>query len=162
VAGTIVEGGSLEQKLLFVIGAPILGFTAYLNKQKMFVTLQIVIVIGAILAFFGSLPASLRYAIMVGSGIFGIGYLIKVNYSKEDVWWPLGGLGLLSIAIGLTTNAVAYPLLFNSLLGTGGVLIALYSAIGFFHLKVRIAAIWLILNVIFSINPLRIVFSQIL
>lgn len=162
VVGTLVEGGSLLQKLLFVIGAPVLGFTAYLNKQKMFITLQIVVTIGAILAFFGNLPSFLRYTIMIGSGIIVVGYLIKTNYFKEDVWWPLGGLGLLSIAVGFATNAVAYPILFNLLLGTGGVLVALYSAIGFFHLKVKIAAIWLVLNVIFSINPLIIVFSQIL
>ncbi len=162
VVGTVLEGGSLLQKLLFVIGAPALGFTAYLNKQKMFITLQTVVTIGAILAFFGNLPAILRYVVMVGSGVFGIGYLIKTDYFKEDVWWPLGGLGLLSIAVGFATNTAAYPILFNSLLGAGGVLVALYSAIGFFYFKVRIAAIWLVLNIVFSINPLIIVFSQIL
>ena len=162
VIGTIVEGGSLLQKLLFVIGAPVLGFTAYLNKQKMFITLQIIVSIGAILAFFGDIYTILRYTILVGSAIFAIGYLIKINYYKKDLWWPLGGLGLLSIAVGFATNAIAFPILFNSLLAAGGILVAIYSAIGFFHFKVRIAAIWLILNIIFSINPLRIVFSQIL
>lgn len=161
VLGTLVEGGSLIQKLLFVIGAPVLGFTAYLNKQKMFTTLQAVVTIGAVLAFFGGVPAILKYVIMAGSALFGVGYLIKTNYSKKDVFWPLGGIGLLSIAFGLATNAMAYPVLFNSLLMAGGILIAIYSAIGFFHLKIKIAAIWLVLNIIFATNPAIIVFSRI-
>ncbi len=161
VAGTIVESGSLIQKSLFLIAATGLGFTAYWNKQKMFVTLQVVVIIGAALAFFDWLPPVLKYAMMIGSGLVGIGHLLKTDYSKEDKWWPLGGLGLLGIAIGFATNPVSSPLLFNLLLGSGGLLVALYSAIGFFHLKVRIAAIWLVLNVIFSINPLLFVFSRI-
>lgn len=160
VWGTIFESGSLIQKLLFVIGAPILGFTAHLNKQKMFAVLQAVVTIGAVLAFFDWLPSVLKYAVMLGSGLAGVGHLLKTDYSRDDPWWPLGGLGLLSIAIGFATNPVARPLLFNFLLGAGGLLVALYSAIGFFHLKVRIAAIWLVLNVIFSINPLLFVFSR--
>jgi hypothetical protein len=162
VIGTIVEGGSLLQKLLIVIGAPVLGYSAYLNKQKMFLTLQTVATIGAILAFFNNLPILLRYIIMVGSGIIGIGYLIKTNYLKEDSWWPLGGLGLLSIAVGFATDALSYPILFNSLLGFGGILVAIYSAVGFFHLKVKIAIIWFVLNIMFSITPMIIIFSQII
>lgn len=161
VIGTAVEPGSLLQKIIFVIGAPVLGFTAHLNGQKMFAVLQVVVAIGAVLAFFDWLPPVLKYAIMIGSGLAGVGHLLKINYSKEDMWWPLGGLGFLSIAAGFATSPVASPLLFNFLLGAGGLLVALYSAIGFFHLKVRIAAIWLVLNVIFSINPLLFVLSRI-
>ena len=136
IMGTVVEGGSLLQKLLFVIGALILGFVAYLDKQKMLLTLEIIVIIGVV-------------------------YLIRIKFSKEDVWWPIGGAGLLFLAVGLATDAVSSPILFNSLLGIGGILIAIYSAIGFFYLRVKIAIIWLILNLIFVINPLIIVFSRI-
>jgi hypothetical protein len=34
------------------------------------------------------------------------------------------------------------------------VLVAAYSAIGYFHLRFRIAFIWLALNILFVINPL--------
>jgi len=158
VLGTLVTGGSSLQKWLFIIGAPTLGLTALWNKQKMFVTLQTVITVGAILAFF-NLHYLPKYTIMSGSGIIGVAYLTLAGYSKEDPWWPLAGLGLLAIAVGFATNPVAYPILFNALLGFGGILVALYSAIGLLFLKVRIAAIWLVLNIIFAINPLRIVFS---
>jgi len=155
VIGTFMPGGSLQQKVLFVIGAPTLGLTAYLNKQKMFTVLQAVVTMGAILGFFSTAPAILRYAIMLGSAALGIGYLIKVNYSKEDKWWPIGGLGLLGFAFSFATNAIAYPVMFNLLIIIGGILMAIYSAIGLFKLKVKIAAIWLILNILLIINPLR-------
>lgn len=161
IAGTIVQGGSLLQKSLSLVGATMLAFTAYLNKQKMFIVIQIIVSIGAILAFFSSLPDILRYSLLLGGVIFGIGYLIKIKYSKEDAWWPLGGLGLLFIAVGFATNAVVHPILFNSLLAVGGILVALYSAVGFFHFKVRIAIIWLVLNIIFGIIPLITILSQI-
>ena len=158
ILGTLVEGGSLFQKLLFVIGAPFLGFAAYLNKQKMFTSLQIVVTIGAILAFCSFLLPLSKYIILVGAGIISIGYLVKTKFSREDPFWTIGGTGLLGLAFGLATDAVCFPILFNSLLVIGGVLIAVYSAIGFFWLKVKISLIFLILNVIFIINPLRIIF----
>ena len=161
IAGTIVGGGSLLQRLLFVVGVPILGLTAYFNKQNMFAILQLVATIGAILAFFsGILPPILNSIIMLGSGIIGIGYLIKTKYPKKDRYWLTGSLGLLCIAGGFATDAITHPILFNSLLGVGGILVIIYSALGFFVLKNRIYLLWLILNIVFIINPLRIVFSQ--
>jgi hypothetical protein len=160
VAGTFVEGGSLLQKLFFLFGAPALAFTAFLNKQKMFMMIHIIVTIGSVLAFFTDIPYILRYSVLIGSGLLGIGYLVKIRYSKEDSWWPLGGLGLLSIAVGFATNAAAYPILFNFLLAFGGILVAAYSAVGFFRLKIRIAAIWLVLNMIFSVSPVIFVLSS--
>lgn len=155
VIGTFMPGGSLQQKVLFVIGAPTLGLTAHLSKQKMFTVLQAVVTMGALLGFFSTAPAILRYAIMLGSAALGLGYLVRANYSKEDWWWPIGGLGLLGFAFSFATNAIAYPTIFNLLIIFGGALMAIYSAIGFFKLKVKIAAIWLILNILLTINPLR-------
>ena len=158
VAGTIAESGSLLQKILFVVGAPVLGITAYLSKQKMFAILQAVATIGAALAFLMVMP-ELRYAIMLGAAAIGIGYLIKSNHYEKDKWGILGTIGLVLIAIGFATNPLQYPRLFGFLLGFGGMLIAVYSAIGFFHYKIRISLIWLILNVMFSINQILLFLS---
>ncbi len=153
VSGTVSESGSILQKILFVTGATILGITAYLNKQKMFVVLQAVATIGAILAFFPDLP-EIKYALMVGSAIIGIVYLSTTGYYKQDEWGILGSIGLVLVAIGFATNPVRYPTIFGFLLGFGGIAIAAYSAIGFFKYKVKISLIWLVLNIIFSINPI--------
>lgn len=154
ILGTITEGGSLLQKILFVIGAPVLGITAYLNKQKMFAVLQSLITVGALLAFFSNILSELKYVIMFGAATLGIGYLVKTKHYSKDPFGILGSLGLAFIAIGFATNPVQFPRIFGFLLGAGGISVAIYSAISFFHYKIRISIIWLILNVIFSINPI--------
>ena len=154
VTGTLSEGGSTIQKILFVIGAPALGITAFMDKQKMFTALQTVATIGAVLAFFPEFPETLKYAVLLGAGIIGIFYLLKTRYYKEDRFGWLGSVGLLSIAAGFATNAVTYPVLFSVFLGAGGLIVALYSALNFYHYRVKIALIWIVLNILFSINPI--------
>ena len=162
IVGAIIEGGCLLQKILFLSGVLTLGLAACLNKQKMFIVMQIVLSIGAVLAFCGWLSLFLRYFIMSGASLIGIFYLIKINFSKKDAWWPLGGMGLLILAVGLATDAINFPILFNSLLLGGGILIATYSAIEYFCFKVKLAIIFLILNLIFSINPLIIILTRLI
>lgn len=161
VIGTFLEGGSLLQKILFLIGALALTVMAYTNKQKMFLVIEIVVSLSAILAFW-DIWSLIKYLIFIGGSIIGIGYLLKIKYSQQDKWWFIGGLGLLLIAAGFATNPITYPILFNVFLGLGGIFVALYSALGLFLLKVRIAAIWLILNIFFSINPMIIILSKLL
>jgi|SRR3989339_1002339 len=159
VAGTFLQGGSLAQKLCFLIGAAVLTGIAYINKQKMYVMLEIVISISATIAFW-DVSELWKYIIFVGAGIIGVWYLIQIKFAKEDKYWPIGGLGLLLIAAGLATSAAMHPMLFNAFLGLGGIFISIYSAVGLFYYKVKIAALWLILNIFFSLNPMMIVFSK--
>ncbi|MDO8554292.1 MAG: hypothetical protein Q7S22_05770 [Candidatus Micrarchaeota archaeon] len=156
VAGTLSESGSLLQKFLFLIGAPILGITAYVDKQKMFTTLQVIASLGALIAFFPNLSDAVRYGLMIGGTAIALFYLIKIKYFKEDNWGWLGSVGLICIAFGFATNANLSPLWFGLFLGAGGLLVAAYSTISLFHYKIKIALIWLILNIIFSINPILI------
>jgi len=161
VAGTLAEGGSLLQKILFLIGAPALGITAYVDKQKMFTVLQAVATLGAVLAFFPSVSEAARYCLMGAVAIVGLAYLVRRGYFSSDRWGWLGSAGLILIAMGFATDPVSSPLLFGIFLGVGGLAVAAYSAISFFHYKVRIAVMWLVLNVIFSINPILIFIKSI-
>jgi hypothetical protein len=154
IVGTFVSGGSLLQKVLFVIGASVLGVVAHLNKQRMFTVLQAVATIGTILAFI-SFGTELKYMIMIASAIIGAGYLAKMGNYSEDKWSILGSLGLILFAIGLATNPLQLPTVWSLAFILGGILVATYSAIGFFKNKVKIAAIWLILNLLLTINPIR-------
>lgn len=160
VIGVFCEGGSLLQKVLFLVGGAILLFTALMNRQKMLITLQFVIVIGAILGFFSLIPTEWKYLIMLLPTIFGVGYLFKIGYFKKDPFGLIGSAGLFCIALGFAVSAVESPVLFNILLGGGGILVAVYSGIEFFHYKVRISLLWVILNVVFAINPLIFLISN--
>ena len=153
VLGTIADGGSQLQKILFILGAPILGITAYADKQKMFTILQSIATLGAILAFFQGFP-TIKYGLMSTAVILGLIYLAKTKYFDTDKWGLVGAVGLVCIAMGFATNAISSPFLFGFFLGIGGLLVAIYSAIQYFHYKIKIALIWVILNIIFSISPL--------
>ncbi len=159
VIGTFLEGGSLIQKAIFLIGAVILTSVAYANKQKMFMIIEMVVSLSSLLALW-NVTAHAKYLIFIGASFLGVGYLIKIKLSKENGWWPIGALGLLLLAAGFATSAVNYPILFNSFLGFGGIIVAIYSAIELFLFKTRIASIWLILNVFFALNPMLIVFHK--
>lgn len=154
VIATLLEGGSDTQKILFLIGVPTLGITAYMDKQKMFTVLQSVVTIGAILAFFPTVSEEIKYVILLGGALLGIVYLFKLKYYKEDKFGWIGTVGLLSIAAGLATNAILHPIWFNFFLGAGGSIVAVYSTLNFFRYKVKIALIWIVLNVLFAINPI--------
>jgi hypothetical protein len=152
IVGTFIEGGSLLQKILFAIGASVLGLVAYFNKQRMLTILQAVATIGAILAFTSLLPA-FKYGLMLGSAVVGVIYLVKKHNYKEDPWSTIASLGLILFAVGLATNPLQSPIVWSLAFIFGGILVAVYSAIGFFKNKIKIAAIWLILNLLLTINP---------
>ena len=124
----------------------------------MFYVLQIVITLGTILAFF-DLSNILNYIILLGTVTIGIWYLRSIQYYKRDAWGVVCTLGLLLIASGFATNAVAYPLYFGLFLGVGALLAALYSFVDFFYRKNSVALIWFILNIAFAIKPLLMVIS---
>src|SRR4030042_4360387 len=134
VTGAFLHGGSLAQKILFLIGALALMLLAYVNRQKMFLVIEIVVVLSAAFAFWDIAPL-IKYLIFVGTSIIGVSYLVKINFSREDKHWPIGAFGLLFLAAGFATNAAVYSVLFNAFLGLGGILVAIYSGIGVFLYK---------------------------
>ncbi len=154
IIASVSESGSLFQKILFAIAAPVLGIVAYINKQKMLLSLQIVLTIASFSAFFGDIQDSFRYVLLVGAAVVCVGYLIKIRYYQKDPWGIVGSIGLLMIATAFATNAIAHLFWFNLLLGIGGLLVALYSGVQFFYYKIQIAIVWCILNIIFAITPL--------
>ena len=81
VIGTLVEGGSLEQKILFLVGASFLITTAFWNRQKMFVALQAVILVGAVLGFFPGVLAGIKFLIMASSAV--VATASKPTYAKK-------------------------------------------------------------------------------
>jgi len=154
IAGTFSVAGSLLQKALFAVGAPLLGVTAYVDKQKMFTALQAVATIGAWMSFFPALPGVAKYAILLSAGIIGIAYLVKGKYYKTDRFGWLGTIGLLCFAAGFATSAAFHTLAFSLLFIAGGTTLAIYSTLNFISYKVRIALIWVVLNALLVLNPL--------
>ena len=59
VLGTFAPAGSLLQKMLFLLPAPVLGYTAYVAGQRMFTALQAVVTVGATARAVAMLPANI-------------------------------------------------------------------------------------------------------
>lgn len=161
IIGVLSEGGSLFQKILFASATPVLGVIAYLNKQKMLVGLQTVLTLSALLALVSEFD-QIRYFLLLGVAVLCIGYLFRIRYYEKDPWGLIGSAGLMLIAVGYVTDATAYPLLFNALLGFGGLMFAIYSGVEFWHYKIRIASLWFILNIVFAIKPLWMVIQLVI
>lgn len=160
ILGVFTQPATLLQKVLFLVGALILAIVALKNNQKMLFVLQILITFGDILAF-SNLGGMLKYAILLGAAVVGIGYLVFIKYYQKDILGLVGTLGLLLLALGFATDATTQPVYFGFLLGSGALIVALYALVDYYYHKNNIAIIWVILNIIFAINPLMLLVSSI-
>jgi len=153
VYGTFLSPGAIEQKICFLVGAFGLTVTAFLNRHKMYSSLQSIVVIGAVLSFFPFIKNEWKYIFMIIPSVVAVLYLLKVKYFSTDKWGVLACVGLLALALGFATDGVEFPVLLNTFLLFAGLVLAIYSAIQVFYYKIKIAWLWLILNAIFAINP---------
>lgn len=160
IAGTVTPQGTVLQRSLFLASASILGVTAYRSGQTMLTILQIVVSISAILAFIPFITVLKRLLLVLGPAIIATAYLIRIEHREADPYWPVGAAGLLLLAGGLSLSGTA-PLMFNLLLAIGAAIIAVYAAIQYIVDDVSIQLIWVLLNVVFMINPLLNVLSAV-
>ncbi len=158
LVGVFSEPASLLQRLLFLIGALMLTMTAYMNRQWTLFVLQIVISMGSLFAFTG-FEDMVRYAVLLGASLAGIIYLRLAKRYDAGLWGMVSSAGLFLVAAGFATDANSHPLFFGLFLGLGSLLVALYSFVDYFCNKDSAAAIWLVLNIVFAINPILMVVS---
>ena len=152
VGGTFFEAGMRLQKYLFLVGAVALGVTAYVNGERMLTTLQIVISLGAVLAFFQHISTWVRLAVLLGPAVFGIGWLLYLDYRDQDRWWLIGGAGLVLLAVAFAISG-SNPFVFNATLALGTGLVLIYSFVSFYVEGVRLQVVWVVLNAVFVLNP---------
>lgn len=153
IAGTVAPQGTVLQRTLFLLSASILAVTAYRSDQTMLTVLQTVVTISAILAFIPGLGLQTRLLLVLGPAIIATGYLIRIGHRDVDPYWPIGAVGLLLLAGGLSLSGTA-PFVFNLLLATGASIISLYATVQYVVDDISIQIIWVLLNIVFMINPL--------
>lgn len=154
VYGMFITAGSLTQKIIFVVGAPVLFVVAAAEKRVVFMALQLVVWAGAILAFFPEVLSWPRYLIMLCAMIVAVTWIVKkrgLRYWKTD--WT-GVLGLSLIAVGLATQVDLFPVLFFASLAAGGILVAAAAIISISE-GFRLGWIWVVLNALFVCNPIH-------
>jgi len=159
--GVFSEPSSLLQKILFFVGAIGLTVVAHSNKQKMLFVLQVIISLGSFLAFM-EIGGIEKYILLIGSSVVCIAYLVKTKNYQKDKFGIVCTIGLTLIAAGMATDANQSPAYFGLFLGSGGLLVALYSCMDYYLNSNKIAIIWFVLNLIFAINPLLIFISVVM
>jgi len=161
ITGMILTTGSITQQILFFLGAVLLTISAFLSKQQMFFAMQIVASTGALLWLISIIP-NLRIYIYMGLTTIGaITYILKNWFHKTDKFYIIGIISLSLLALWFATDPGVNILLFNILLASGGLFIAIYSSLEFFILKSRIAIIFMILNILFIIKPIIFIFQHV-
>lgn len=135
---------TMLQKHLYLAGGVLLMISALIEKQEYFITLEVVVIVSALLAY---LPdhGTLKMAVPLLLSLFSIGYLYSRGLLKSPASL-LGVAGLVFLGLGYATlNPYIYL--------CGGVVLTAYSAISYYQ-GVRIALLWAILNAIFSFTAL--------
>jgi len=147
------------RQCFFTGGAAILLITAILSKQRVFIILQVILLISSVLGFLSFIPMAFIYMIMSLVLGIAIGNLFTDRYFHEDHWAFLGLFGFTALAIAFS-GIVSSDFLFNLMLAAGGIFISVYALIRFLGHKVWIASIWLILNIVFCINPILLLLAM--
>lgn len=145
----VLVGFSLTQKCLFFLGALALLITAVRDNHKYFVLLEVVVIIGTLVAFF-------PITVAVKSGIMLVLSLVALVALKRD-FKPESAIAWVSVA-GILTLALGYAISDPWIYLIGGVLLTIY-ALAEIQKGIQIAWFWLILNGLFSVSAVLAVFS---
>lgn len=138
----VVVGASLVQKSLFFLGALALLMTAIRDNHKYFILLEVVVIIGTLVAFFPISPF-VKGSIMLTLSLIALWALKNELQLESGVAW-VSVAGILVLALGY---AVSDPWIYL----VGGILLTIY-ALAELQKGVQIAWFWLVLNGLFSIS----------
>ena len=150
--------GSPLQKILIVSGALVLFFVAAFGNQKVLEALQLVLVVGAGLAFIQLSPL-ISLSIMLFVAVLMVAYLYSIKHYRKEPIAAIGSLGFILFAIGLSFNTGSNPLITGLAISSGALAITAYSAIAFVLYRIRLQIAWATLNFLLAISPIMLVLS---
>lgn len=135
---------TMLQKHLYLAGGVLLIISALLEKAEYFITLEVVVIVCAILAYYPG-HAELKMAVPLVLSLLSVVYL----YSRGLLGTMLSHLGI----VGLVLLGLGYATLNPHIYLAGGLVLTVYSAASYFK-GVNIAMLWAILNAVFSATAL--------
>lgn len=156
-----MQSGSLTQRMVFSLAVIILLIVAIDSKQKVLEAAEIVVFIGIVLALL-TVNETITIILIAVSVIILVTYLFWVGYYRAEPIGLIGTAGFILLALGYAVNTGDAKLLNSFAFGFGGIVAALYSLLALLFYKVRVQAIWFILNLAFAVGPLFFFFTNIL
>lgn len=143
--GLNITGALLEvsntQKSLFLVGAVALLATAAIQRHRLFIYLECVVIFGSALAFI-SLGTGIKLVLPTVLGLILFWHLWQTKTLVNARQW-VGGLGLVILAIGFASSSAILYLV-------GGITLSVYSAWEW-QRGIALAWLWLVLNGFFSV-----------
>lgn len=140
----------LAQKILFSSGCLLLLCSSIMEKHTFFAVLQVVALIGSLVAFTSFSPG-LKAALPIAVSILALIFFITKGMLKqrENIF---GCLGLLFLAAGYAvSNPIVYML--------GGIFLSTYSYFSY-RRGARIAMLFLVLNIVFTFTSMLAVYRM--
>lgn len=132
----------LLQKSFYFMGAVLMLVSSTLEKQRFFMVLQLVIV-GSTAIAFAPLAPVIKTSFSIVCSVIAILYFITTGQCKDKLT-TFGCLGIAILAIGYAvTNPIIY--LF------GSIALFIYSLLSY-QRGIKIAIVWVIMNIVFSIT----------
>jgi len=136
------------QKICYLLGGLFMLTTALLERQQFFSVLQVIIVAGTAMALTWFHPA-IKASVPILLGVVGSAYFLRRGELKDPLA-IVGCSGILFIAVGY---AISLPVIYF----LGGSALAIYAFSLFFRGE-RIALLWAVLNTLFALTALRLIF----
>ncbi len=149
IAGMLISsagalaGPSTLQKCLFLSGACLLISTSVIERHRLYIWLQAIVIAGTLAAFMPAGQWAKAAVPLCGGAIFAIASLPILRRNPNEI---LGAAGVLALSAGFAVSHPAVYLL-------GALLVSIYSLVEY-RRGSKIALLWLILNSVFAATAL--------
>lgn len=145
LVGVYLTGREKLQKHCFLWGSVLLLVPALMVYDKVFISLETILILGAVVAF-TPFKKYIKAVIPIILGIAALGWMYATNAFAD--WSSFAGAaGFLTLAVGY---AISHPLIYL----LGSLCLIVYSTAGWLAGS-NIALIWLILNIVFAIGAIK-------
>ncbi len=155
---SFITFGTFTQRSLFFLGAVILFLVAVESRQNTLAAIEIVALAGVSLSFF-LLPFDITIVAMTIVVAIMLAYFVSIGHYKKHEIELLGTAGFIILAFGYAFNSGNFEFLTSFLFVLGAVVVSAYSLFMWLVYKIRVQAIWFVLNVAFMISPLMLFLS---
>ena len=157
---SFVAFGTLTQKTLFFLGGALLLLAAAESRQNTLIAIETVALAGVLLSFFLLSFSVTMLAMLVVIAVM-LAYFVYIGHYKKHGIEFLGTAGFILLALGYAFNSGDFTLLTSFFFAFGALVIVVYSLFMWRVYKIRLQAIWFVLNLVFMISPLLLFLSLI-
>lgn len=147
-----LPSGIILQKILFLVWALGLFYSSFLEKNWIFMYLQLVASLWALLSFFVIDPIY-KFILLWLVWIIVMFYIFRKKLFQKEKYWIFGIVWLTFLALWYASNWTENLVLFFGCMWLWALFMCIYAAFPIYLKKDKLSIIFFVLNVFFFINP---------